>query len=136
MRASTLDYVFRVFVCELGVSAVNYFVLMRKVYEPRWGELRAHRIGMTTRMVYILGFAWALDHFARLDSIGEYLYAGAAWTLMVLAFEWVGSFLIRRPVREILVGWHVERGYLWPYVLLTYLCSPLVVGVLLAPGTT
>jgi hypothetical protein len=55
---------------------------------------------------------------------------------MVLAFEWIGSFLIRRPVTEILMGWHVERGYMWPFVLLTYLLSPLIVGVLFAPGAS
>lgn len=134
MRVEIVDYVFRVFVCELAVSAVNYFVLMQRVYEPRWGELRAHRVGMTTRMLYIPVFAWALDHFAHLDTIGEYLFAGTCWVLMVLAFEWVGSCILRRPVHEILVGWHVERGYLWPYVLLTYLLSPFLVGVLLAPA--
>jgi hypothetical protein len=130
-----LKYVFRIWVCEIAVSAFNYFVLMQRVYQPRWGELRAHRIGMTTRIVYIVGFAYVLDHSAHLDQVGDYLLAGAYWTLMVLAFEWVGSLLIRRPVKEILVGWHVERGYMWPYVLLTYLFSPLVVGVLFAPGT-
>lgn len=131
-----LRYVFRIWLCEIAVSAVNYFVLMRRVYEPRWGELRAHRVGMTTRIVYIFGFAYALDYFADLDGAGDYLLAGVYWTLMVLAFEWVGSLLIRRSVKEILVGWHVERGYMWPYVLLTYLLSPLIVGVLLGSGAT
>jgi len=75
------------------------------------------------------------DYFAKLDHVGEYLLAGVYWTLMVLAFEWVGSLLIRRPVKEILVGWHIERGYMWPYVLLTYLLSPLLVGLVLQPGS-
>lgn len=44
----------------------------------------------------------------------------------MLAFEWAGSLLIRRPVAETLIGWHIERGYMWPYVLLTYLPSPLI----------
>ena len=52
---------------------------------------------------------------------------------MILAFEWVGSAMLRRPGREILVGWHVERGYMWPYVLAAYLVSPLVVGSLFGP---
>ena len=29
---------FRVWVIELAVSAVNYFILMGKVYEPRYGS--------------------------------------------------------------------------------------------------
>lgn len=134
MDADILRYVWRVFLAEIAVSGLNYFVAMRRVYEPRWGELRAHRIGMTTRIVYIFGFAWVLDRSAHLDQVGELLLAGLYWTLMVLAFEWVGSLLIRRPVKEILVGWHIEDGFMWPYVLLTYLLSPLVVGAVLRPG--
>ena len=52
----------------------------------------------------------------------------------MLAFEWGGSFFIRRPVHQILIGWQIERGYMWPYVLLTYLLSPLIVGWLLHPA--
>jgi hypothetical protein len=124
---------FRVWFCEIAVSGFNYFVLMKRVYEPRVGELRAHRIGMTTRIVYIFfPFAYALVRFAHVHAVPEFLLAGTYWLLMVLAFEWVGSFLLRRPVHEILEGWHVENGYMWPYVLAAYFFSPLVVGLLLA----
>lgn len=125
---------FRVWVIELAVSAVNYFILMNKVYEPRYGRLRAHRIGMTTRILYIIIFAYALLYFAARYTTPQTLYAGAFWLVLILAFEWVGSFLMRRPVREILEGWHIERGYMWPYVLLTYLLSPLIVGLIFHPG--
>lgn len=54
--------------------------------------------------------------------------------MLWLAFEWTGSLLTRRPVHEILEGWHIERGYMWPYVLLAYLFSPLIVGLLLSPA--
>ncbi|HMS63132.1 MAG TPA: hypothetical protein PKD63_12705 [Solirubrobacteraceae bacterium] len=134
MNTYLLMITFRVWFCEIALSGVNYFVLMKRVYEPRVGELRAHRIGMTTRIVYIFPFAYVLVAAANLDSVAEYLQAGAYWLLMVLAFEWIGSFLMRRPVHEILEGWHVENGYMWPYVLLAYLSSPLIVGVLLSPG--
>lgn len=134
MNTYLLMITFRVWFAELAVSAVNYFVLMRRVYEPRVGVLRAHRIGMTTRICYIPVFAYVI-----LDHVGDYttldlLWAGAFWMVLVLLFEWGGSLLIRRPVSEILVGWHVTRGYMWPYVLLSYLLSPLLVGVVLQPG--
>jgi len=134
MNPDILMMVFRIWFFEVIVSGFNYFVLMNHVYEPRYGELKAHQIGMATRMVYICFFAYALDHVAGLDSVADYLLAGFYWLLMILAFEWIGSFIMRRPVREILVGWHIERGYMWPYVLLTYLLSPLVVGVALGSG--
>jgi len=38
---------------------------------------------------------------------------------------------ILRPVRKILAGWHVERGCLWPYVLVANLVSPLTVRLIL-----
>jgi hypothetical protein len=125
---------FRVWFFEIALSGFNYFVLMKRVYEPRVGELRAHRIGMLTRIAYILPFAYLLVEWADVDSVADLLLAGTYWLLMVLAFEWIGSFIIRRPVHEILEGWHVERGYMWPYVLLAYLLSPLIVGLLLGPG--
>jgi len=125
---------FRVWFFEIALSGLNYFVLMRRVYEPRVGVLRAHRIGMTTRIVYIFGFAYVLVVAAELERPGEMLLAGTYWLLMVLAFEWIGSFILRRPVHEILEGWHVEQGYMWPYVLLAYLISPLIVGLLLGRG--
>jgi len=132
--AHVLEYVFRIWVLELAVSFVNYFLLIERIYEPRVGSLRAHRIGMTTRIVYVFGFAYALIAWAQLDSLRPYVLAGRYWLVLVLAFEWVGSLLLRRPLREILEGWHVERGFMWPYVLLAYLCSPIIVGVLLRPG--
>lgn len=134
MNTHLLMITFRVWLIEIAVSGINYFVLMNRVYAPRVGELRAHRIGMTTRIVYIFPFAYVLVRWARIDSAPEYLLAGTYWLLMVLAFEWVGSFIIRRPVHEILEGWHVEHGYMWPQVLAAYFLSPLIVGLLLAPG--
>jgi hypothetical protein len=129
-----LDYAFRIWVCELPLAAANYFVLMRRVYEPRVGGLRAHRIGMTTRIVWIVPLAYALVRWAGIHGAGRLLLAGAFWTALWLAFEWGGSLLVRRPVAEILEGWHVERGYLWPCVLAAYLLAPLVVGLAAGNG--
>ena len=119
---------FWVWIIEIAVSGFNYFFLMNRVYHPKFGELKAHKIGMSVRIVYIFGFATGLLHFAKIDTFGNFLLAGLLWMLLVLAFEWIGSLFIRRPVSEILIGWHIEKGYMWPYVLLTYLLSPLLVG--------
>lgn len=134
MSTHLAELTFRVWFIEILVSGVNYFVLMRLVYEPRVGALRAHQIGMSTRIAYIFAFAFFLLHFSDGYTTPESFYAGCFWLAMILAFEWVGSFILRRPVPEILEGWHVEKGYMWPYVLLAYLLSPLLVGVVLHPG--
>lgn len=53
---------------------------------------------------------------------------------LTLAFEWGGSVLVlRRPVHDILVGWHVENGYMCPYVLLAYFAAHLIIGLMLHP---
>lgn len=134
MSSDLAELTFRVWLIELAVSAVNYFVLMNRVYEPRFGELRAHQIGMSTRIIYIFVFAYFLLDYSNGYTTLETLYAGGFWLALILAFEWVGSLILRRPVHEILIGWHINRGYMWPYVLLTYLFSPLLVGVVFHPG--
>ena len=100
--------------------------------EPRLpaalGVLRAHQIGMSTRIVYIFVAALFLVKFEHHYSTPDLIYAGLAWLAFTLIFEWGGSLLTKRPVREILVGWHIERGFMWPYVLAAYLLSPLIVG--------
>jgi len=130
MNMNLSQALFGVWILEIAVSGFNYFFLMERLYKPRYGELKSHQIGMTTRIVYIFFFAYFLDYFAKIDSIPEFVLAGFYWLVLVLAFEWIGSFILRRPVKEILVGWHVEKGYMWPYVLLTYFLSPLIVGLL------
>lgn len=118
----------RVWLMEVVVAGANYFLLMNLVWEPAFGDLAAHRIGMATRMACILLFAWGLVVHAPRATSRQLWAVGVMWLLMTLAFEWGGSLMIGRPVSEILVGWHVERGYMWPYVLLTYLTAPALAG--------
>ena len=125
----------RVWLTEILVSGVNYYLLIKLVYEPLVGELTAHQIGMTTRIVYIFGFAYLLQRFNPDHSPRDLVHAGVLWLTLTLVFEWAGSLLIqRRPVDEILQGWHVWEGYMWPYVLAAYLSANVVVGWLFHPG--
>jgi hypothetical protein len=125
---------FRAWLIEVPVAAVNAFALMDHVYAPRVGALTAHQIGMSTRIALALVFAYFITYFARDYTARSLLLAGLFWMMLWLVFEWGGSLLIGRPVQEILVGWHVERGYMWPYVLAAYLLAPLVVGLTLRPS--
>lgn len=129
MNRPFLAVAFRVWLTEILISAVNYFVLMGMVYEPLWGELRAHQIGMTTRIGYILALAWLLQRYYPDHDVADRIHAGILWLFAALAFEWGGSLMIQqRPVDEILVGWRIWDGYMWPYVLLAYLLANLLVG--------
>lgn len=132
--AYLLMITFRAWLVEIPVAAFNAFVLMDRVYAPRVGALTAHQIGMATRIAIALLLAYFIAYFAREYTARSLLLAGLFWMTLWLVFEWGGSLLIGRPVQEILVGWHVERGYMWPYVLLTYLLAPLLVGSALHPA--
>lgn len=124
----------RVWLIETLISGFNYFVLMNLVYEPRWGTLVAHQIGMSTRIVYIFILAYFLLRYVKEYSIKDLILIGLVWLGLEEIFEWGGSFILRRPVEEILAGWDIFAGYMWPYVMLTYLLSNLIVGVTLHPG--
>jgi hypothetical protein len=121
---------FRVWLIEVPVAALNAFVFMDRVYAPRVGALRAHQVAMATRIVWIVVLGFVIVHYAGDQRAPGWVFAGLFWMGLWLVFEWAGSLLIRRPVQEILVGWHIERGYLWPYVLLAYLLSPFLAGTL------
>jgi hypothetical protein len=116
---------------DVGLSFFNFSVLMNHLYEPRWGSLITHQIGMGTRIVYVF-----LLVFLILRGIKEYikrdlLILGLFWMASWLVIEWPGSLLMGRPVSEIVVGWNIVKGYMWPYVLVTYLTSPFIIGILL-----
>lgn len=94
----------------------------------------AHQIGMGTRIVYISVFAYLLLRYVKNYETKGLVQVGLLWLGLTLAFEWVGSFALGRSVEEILVGWNISAGYMWPYVLLTYLLSNLLIGNVLHPG--
>jgi hypothetical protein len=89
---------------------------------------------MSARIVYIFVFAYFILFFAKRYTVLDALTAGVFWLLLILAFEWIRSLIQRRPAREILEGWHINKGFMWPYVLAAYLLSPLIVGLILHPG--
>jgi hypothetical protein len=89
---------------------------------------------MSTRIVYIFILAYLLLRYVKKYDTTDLIFVGLLWLGLSLAFEWLGSLALRRPLGEILMGWNVLAGYMWPFVLLTYLLSNLVVGVLLHPG--
>ncbi|MEM3403625.1 MAG: hypothetical protein QXJ17_03665 [Nitrososphaeria archaeon] len=106
---------------------------MNLVYEPRWGELVAHQIGMSARIIYIFVFAYFLLRSVRQYDAKDLVHVGILWLGLTLIFEWEGSLAIGRPVEEILIGWNILAGYIWPYVLTAYLLSNLIVGTTLHP---
>ena len=135
MNTRLLKIGVRVWLVETLISGFNFFVLMSLVYEPQWGTLFAHQIGMSTRIIYIFILAYFLLRYVKEYKTKDLILIGLVWLGLEEIFEWGGSFILRRPVEEILVGWNIFAGYMWPYVMLAYLLSNLIVGVTLHPGT-
>lgn len=131
MNFPLLKVATRVWLMQILVAGFNFFILMNLIYEPMWGVLVAHQIGMTTRIVINFIFAYFLLLYAKEYETKDLIYVGILWTILTLIFEWGGSFAMGRPVQEILVGWNIFAGYMWPYVLLSYLLAPLIVGTIL-----
>ncbi|MFW9888132.1 MAG: hypothetical protein ACFFER_08120 [Candidatus Thorarchaeota archaeon] len=134
MNKHLLHIAARVWLIETLFSIFNFFVLMNLVYEPAWGELVAHQIGMSTRIVVIAILAYLLLRYVKEYETRDLVHVGLLWLGLELLFEWGGSLLVGRSVEEILIGWNIFAGYIWPYVLLTYLLSNLVIGVAFHPG--
>ena len=134
MNTKLLKIGSRVWLVETLISGFNYFVLMNLIYEPRWGVLTAHQIGMSTRIVYIFVFAYFLLRYVKKYNTKDLIIVGLMWLGLEEIFEWGGSLLMRRPVSEILVGWNIFKGFMWPYVMLAYLSANLIVGTILHPG--
>jgi hypothetical protein len=116
---------------EVSLSFVNYFVLINLVYQPVWGELVAHQIGMTTRIVYIFILAFFIARGVKEYNRRDLFFLGLFWMASWLVIEWGGSLAMGRPVSEIVIGWNVLDGHMWPYVLLSYLTSGLIIGSIL-----
>jgi len=134
MNTLLLKMAIRVWLMEILISGFNFFVLMNLIYEPRWGVLVAHQIGMSTRIVYIFILAYFLLRFVKKYETKDLIHVGILWLGLTLLFEWGGSLAIGRPVQEILIGWNIFVGYMWPYVLMAYLLSNLIIGTILHPG--
>jgi len=96
--------------------------------------LLAHQIGMSSRIGYIFIFAYLLLRSVKNYETKDLIHVGILWLGLTLIFEWGGSLAMGRPVEEILIGWNIFTGYMWPYVLLTYLLSNLIVGTILHKG--
>lgn len=116
---------------EIGLSFINFFVLINFVYEPRWGELTAHQIGMSTRIIYIFILAFFIVRGIKEYNTKDLLFLGLFWMGSWLVIEWAGSLAMGRPVSEIVIGWNILDGHMWPYVLLSYLISGLIIGTIL-----
>lgn len=66
---------------ETAISGFNFFVLTNLIYEPRWGVLTAHQIGMATRIVYIFVLAYLLLRSVKQYRTKDLIHVGILWLI-------------------------------------------------------
>lgn len=86
------------------------------------------------RIFTICVFAYLLLRQVKVWTTKDLFQVGVLWLTLTLVFEWVGSIAMGRSIEDILVGWNVFNGHMWPYVLLTYFSSNLVIGYFIRMG--
>ena len=94
MNTRLLKVGIRVWLIETLISGFNFFVLMNLIYEPRWGPLVAHQIGMSTRIVYIFVLAYFLLRYVKEYNTKDLMLIGLVWLGLEEVFEWGGSFVL------------------------------------------
>lgn len=134
MNTYLMKTAIRVWLMEIIIAGLNFFILMKSIYEPRFGPLIAHQIRMFTCIIVIFVFAFPLLRYVKDYEVIDLIHVGFLWLGLTLLFEWGGSFAIGRSVEEILIGWNIFRGHMWPYVLLSYFSSNLILGTILQLG--
>ena len=75
----------------IALSAINFFLLINLVYEPHWGNLIAHQIGMSIRIIYIFVLSYFILRPVKQYNIKDLLIVGVFGMGTWLIFEWVGS---------------------------------------------
>lgn len=122
------------FVAGMTAASLKCKLLLRHVerYYCNWWDKTENQLHQLQpgQLIHLFAFAYQLDIQLDLHSVGQYLLIGLIWLLFILDFEWGGSFLMHHPVKEILIGWHIENGYMWPYVLIIYFLSPTITGLI------
>jgi hypothetical protein len=116
MNTRLLKVGIRVWLIETLISGFNFFVLMNLIYEPRWGALVAHQIGMSTRIVYIFVLAYFLLRYVKQYNTKDLILIGLVWLGLEEIFEWGGSFLLGLYVALCNVDVSVGKSDCWPGV--------------------
>ncbi len=101
MNKRLLRIAVRVWLMEVLLSAFIFFVLINLIYEPQWGPLIAHQIGMSTRIIYLCIFAYLLLRYVKVYETKDLIQVGILWLGLTLIFEWGGVLLLGDPLRKL-----------------------------------
>lgn len=84
----------RVWLVETFIANINYFLFMQRVYQPRWGTLVAHQVGMMTRIAVIFLLAYLLLRSIKNYTTRDLIALGMLWVVLEEIFEWGAVFCL------------------------------------------
>lgn len=102
--------------------------ILRELFLVRLvGHFRSNQIGVFTGSAIIIAIAYLTIRWIGAKQTSDFLFLGAIWLVMTVAFEVLfGRFVIRLPWEELLEGYNIAEGGLMPFGLLVLLFSPLI----------
>ena len=120
----------------LLVLAIANAGLREGVWTPKFGAQVGHVLSTVILCAAIVVVAFFATRWLAPSSAGEALLIGAVWTVLTLAFEFLGGhYIFGNPWEKILADYNVFRGRVWVLVPLTTLLSPWIPFLRSTAGT-
>jgi hypothetical protein len=109
----------------LLVVAVANGALRQGTFGKVLPELRAHQLSTLIGSVAIGVVVWIVVQVWPPTSEGEAVRIGLVWVCLTVAFEtFMGTVLLRQPIRRVLSDYDVTRGRVWPLFLVWLAIAP------------
>lgn len=107
-------------------------IMREKWYKRTYGELRAHQIGSVIVAVMFVLFVYVFfGHVILSLSVDHLMQIGFLWCAMTVIFECALGLRRGLSWSQIFADYNVFRGRLWIVVLMTILCAPLLVRMIM-----
>lgn len=116
----------------LAVFAMANGAVAERFVVPRAGEYGAHVYKSVTMIaaIAIAAFLYAMAAPAG-RRVRAGLLTGLLWAVLTVAFEFLVVLpVVDAPVERLLADWRLDRGRLWPLVVLATAILPAIAGAL------
>lgn len=108
----------------IAVAESVHGVLRRIFVLPVIGELRAHQAGIVFGCIIIFAMAWASVRWVGARERHELLKVGAAWMLLMAAFEVSLGLAFGYPLSRILQDYNLAEGRLMIFGMVFMFFAP------------
>lgn len=112
----------------MAVLAILNGTLRQFTYGKVMSTLQAHQLSTVTLILIFFAYVWLLNSLWPLPSWTQAAWIGLVWLLLTVAFEFgVGRFIAKQSWEQLLQGYNIFAGNLWPLVPLAVAVLPALV---------